>query len=601
MCGIAGIVRRDGYPLSKDLNQLREMLSHRGPNGSGFECFENVGLVHTRLSIIDLEGGRQPLFDRAKRCVLVANGEIYNYVELMAELQGHGAEFLTHSDSETILHAYLQHGFKCFEHLNGMFAFALLDREKRQLILARDRLGIKPLFYAALPNGIIFASELRAIVPFLPSVQVNPSALSEYLNNQFNTGRATILQGIERVLPGEYLVIDIQDLSLTQCIYWSPFSVTPRQMTEAQALEEFDGLFGRVMVEHMRSDVPYGLFLSSGVDSAVICSKLHELQQNRIQSFSIGFREHANKDERSGADVMSRLFGTEHRFIALTGDMLVKRIPHTVWIADELMRDYAMLPTSVLAETAARDLRVVFTGEGGDEVFAGYHRYRPPLLVRWLKMLQHGGSGGFRTRGQWNNIEILMPDLKILCKEARMPFVRAFSRSPKEWSWMQRAQYVDMTTALSDNLLVKVDRTLMAFGLEGRVPFLDHRIVEFGLSLPDHLKVQSGHAKWLLKRYGERRIPHDHLFRKKRGFHVPIEAVLASGLVQGLKERLPLNEGIKEWFDSRALKRFLAGANVKRDSRTLWSLMQLAIWHKLFVQHRGRQVPSVCEEPLDWI
>lgn len=601
MCGIAGIVKRDGQPSPEDLNRLRDLLGHRGPNGFGVECFENVGLVHTRLSIIDLEGGRQPLHDVRNRCFLVANGEVYNYVELMAELQGHGAEFLTHSDSETILHAYLRHGLKCFEHLNGMFAFALLDREKRQLILARDRLGIKPLFYVVLPDGILFASELKALVPFLTSVQVNPHALSEYLNNQFNTGRKTVVDGIERVLPGEYLVIDTRDISVTRGIYWSPLSVTPRQVTEAQALEEFDGLFGRVMVEHMRSDVPYGLFLSGGVDSAVICSKLHELQQNRIQSFSIGFREHASKDELPGAEAMAGLFGTQHRSIVLTGDMLIKRIPHTVWIADELMRDYAMLPTSVLAETAARELRVVFTGEGGDEVFAGYHRYRPPLLVRWLKMLRHGGSGGFRTRGQWLNADILGGELEAIRNEARMPFVRAWSQAQGEWSWMQRAQYVDMTTALPDNLLVKVDRTLMAFGLEGRVPFLDHRIVEFGLSLPDDLKLRSGHAKWLLKHYGERKIPHDHLFRKKRGFHVPIEAVLASGLVRGLKERLPFNDGIREWFDSRALKSFLSRADVKRDSRTLWSLMQFAIWHRLFVEYRGLQVPSVCEEPLDWI
>jgi asparagine synthase (glutamine-hydrolysing) len=601
MCGIAGIVSRDGQPSPQDLERLRRMLGHRGPNGFGLECFENVGLVHTRLSIIDLEGGRQPLFDRSKRCVLVANGEIYNYVELMDELKRKGAEFLTRSDSETILHAYLQHGLECFRHLNGMFAFALLDREKRQLILARDRLGIKPLFYAVLPHCILFASELRAIVPFLPSLQVNPRALSEYLNNQFNTGRKTILQGIERVLPGEYLVIDTQDLSVTHGIHWSPLSVTPRCVTEAQAMEEFDGLFGRVMVEHMRSDVPYGLFLSGGVDSAVICSRLHELQQNRIQSFSIGFTEHGKQNELSGAEAIAKLFGTEHQSIVLSSDMLIERIPHTVWMADELMRDYAMLPTSVLAETASRDLRVVFTGEGGDEVFAGYHRYSPPLPVRWLKLLLHGGSGGFRTRSQWSNAAILNSRLQCLQNEARMPFVQAWKQTPRDWSWMQRAQYVDMTTALPDNLLVKVDRTLMAFGLEGRVPFLDHRIVEFGLSLPDKLKLQSGHAKWLLKRYGERRIPHEHLFRKKRGFHVPIEAIFTQELVTGLKDKLPMNAGIAEWFDEKALKAFLAHATPQRDSRTLWSLMQFAIWHKLFVEYRGLRRPSVCESPLDWM
>lgn len=601
MCGIAGLIKRNERVSWEECGQLQKLLAHRGPDGSGIEFFDNVGLVHTRLSIIDLEGGKQPLRDIDNRCFLVANGEIYNYVELMAELQGAGARFLTRSDSETILHSYLHHGLDCFCHLNGMFAFALLDRANNRMLLARDRLGIKPLFYAVLPDAVVFSSELKAILPFLPSVSVNPRGLMEYLANQFNTGRKTIIEGVFRVLPGEYLVIDIQNLSITTHSYWDPKSVAPRELSEEEALEEFDGLFRQVMTEHMRSDVPYGLFLSGGVDSAVICSKLHELQQNRIQSFSIGFQEHENKNELSGAEAMALLFGTQHQSIGLTGDMLITRIPHTVWIADELMRDYAMLPTSVLAEIASKDLKVVFTGEGGDEVFSGYHRYRPPLFLRWLKMLLNSDSGGFRIHGQWRNPELFGDELSQIRDDARRPFIHAWSHTPKSWSWMQRAQYVDMTTALPDNLLVKVDRTLMAFGLEGRVPFLDHRIVEFGLSLPDDLKVRGGHGKWLLKHYGERKIPRAHLYQKKRGFHVPIEAVLAPELVKGLRAKLPLNEGIRAWFDLNALRSFLSRLDVGRDSRTLWSLMQFAIWHRLFVECRGSRVPSVCENPLDWI
>jgi asparagine synthase (glutamine-hydrolysing) len=261
------------------------------------------------------------------------------------------------------------------------------------------------------------------------------------------------------------------------------------------------------MREHMRADVPFGLFLSGGLDSAVLACQLQAQGAGRIHSYSVGYRGTAMAHELDEAQRVADWFGFEHHALELELDQVFARIPHSIWAADELMRDYACLPTSILAETAARDLKVVFSGEGGDEAFAGYRRYRPTALERWGKSLLHPGSGGFRTRPQWSRRwmrRLFGPALANADGRARQPFIDAWQSTPSGWSDLQRRQYTDLVTALPDNLLVKTDRMLMAFGLEGRVPFLDHRLVEFGLSLPDRLKVRGRTGKWLLRQWADR-------------------------------------------------------------------------------------------------
>jgi asparagine synthase (glutamine-hydrolysing) len=279
------------------------------------------------------------------------------------------------------------------------------------------------------------------------------------------------------------------------------------------------------------------------------------------------------------------------------------RIPHTVWAADELMRDYASLPTSILAQEAARELKVVFSGEGGDEVFAGYRRYRPPPLERWAKGLIRPGSGGFRTRPQWQWrwVRALFGGALLRTSDDRGPFLAAWRASPRDWSDLQRRQYTDLVTALPDNLLVKTDRMLMGFGLEGRVPFLDHRIVEFGLSLPDALKIRGRDGKWLLKRWAEPLLPPGHLRRPKRGFHVPVGDWLTGDVADQVGRRLTQNRGIREWFKPGAIPRLAAARRSGRGgSRELFGLMQFAIWHRLFIEQPGLR-PAPDEDPLDWI
>lgn len=369
MCGIAGIVLRGSAVTAALLQPMVERLRHRGPDGEGVFAEGPFGLVHTRLSIIDLSGGRQPIFGNGNRLAVVANGEIYNYVELQDELAKAGRVFATHSDSECILHTYALDPVNFVDRLHGMFAFALYDGERQKLVLGRDRLGIKPLFYALLPDRFVFASELKAILPLLPKPPaMDAAAFSQFLHNHCNSGEQTIFQGIRRLLPGEIIEVDAE-LNLHRRRYWSALHVQSRQLGFAEAEAEFEGLFEQVMKEHVRAEVPYGLFLSGGNDSAIMLAMLARFQDKPVRTLSIGFADAEMKGELDDAERIARVFSSQHTSIRLPRADFLKRIPHTVWAADDLMRDYASLPTSALSEAAAKELKVAFSGEGGDEVF----------------------------------------------------------------------------------------------------------------------------------------------------------------------------------------------------------------------------------------
>jgi asparagine synthase (glutamine-hydrolysing) len=562
-----------------------------------------VALSHTRLSIIDLAGGDQPMHSADGTLSLCANGEIYNYLELREELKERGCVFATNSDSECILQAYRAYGLDCVHSLHGMFAIALYDKQEGRLLLARDRLGIKPLYYAFCRDKLVFASEIKALLPLLDHApDINISALNQFMQNQFQSGEETIIRGVYRVLPGEMLSVG-SDLHLRRTEYWSALATEPREMTYTQAQEEFDNLFPQVLQEHLRSDVPYGLFLSGGVDSAVLLAMLHRYQDKTVRTFSIGFKDSAMRDELEEASFISGKFPTQHTPIRIDQDDLFRRVVYSVWTADELMRDYAQLPTMYLAEQASRELKVVLTGEGGDEVFAGYGRYRGGI-ESWMKGLLAPDTGGFRTRGQMRGHwlrRIYGPELRAVQGDFRDPFVRAYGQTPKYWSGLQRRQYTDIATALPDNLLLKVDKMLMGFGLEGRVPFLDHRIVRFGLSLPDELKIRSGQGKAFLRQWAKQYLPGDYLNKKKSGFHVPVADWLSGSFLDSLREHLPRHRGIREYFRHREVSRLLERHKQKGGlTREAWSLMQFAIWFNLFIE-RDRPLPTPEENPLNWL
>lgn len=602
MCGIAGIVARHSVPTGLP-QELAHRLRHRGPDDHGIYQADNIALVQTRLSIIDLEHGHQPI-ESDDPLVLIANGEVYNYIELNESLKQSGRRFATASDSETILHCYADAGIDGLARLHGMYAYAIYDGRQRKLILGRDRLGIKPLYYTRTDKQLLFASELKALVPALEtSPEIDPKAVVEFLQNQFISGRDTAVRQIKRVLPGEILEID-ENLDITTHRYWSAVDVAPQPLDESTAEESFNTLFDQVMREHIRSDVPFGVFLSGGVDSATILAMLRRFVPGELHTYSVGWAGVDMRDEIDDAARIAERFDTQHTVLRLTRDQVFSRIPHMIWSTDELMRDYACLPTSLLAEAAARELKVVFTGEGGDEAFAGYTRYRKSMLERKLRSLYAPGSGGFRTRGQLTRSvtrALLGNELSQCTADHRLPFVQAWQTTPNSWSDIQRSQFVDLTTALPNNLLVKVDRMLMAFGQEGRVPFLDHRIVEFGLSLPDELKIHKTLGKYFLRRWAERLLPKDHLALKKRGFHVPAGEWFNTSFVSELEKRLIANPVISRWFDVAGIRR-IAEEHRRGHSRTraLWCLMQFAIWHKTVVEAPDCRV-GIDENPLDWV
>ncbi len=600
MCGIGGVLMKHGCADPGLLERMAATLAHRGPDDQGMHVAGPLGMVQTRLSIIDLEHGHQPLVDGA--LALTANGEIYNFVELRRSLEARGRRFATASDSETILHTYALDGCDGLRSLNGMFAFALFDANARELVLARDRLGVKPLYYAHLDDRLLFASELKALLAVWPRErEIDPGALLQSLQNRFNTGETSLVRGIRRLPPGTALVVDAE-LKVREHRYWSPLDVRPRRLDFDEAVEEFEPLFRRVMLEHLRADVAHGLFLSSGVDSGILLAMVSELTGRPVHTFSVGYRDPAIGDELADAATIARRFEADHVEIRLDRDEVFRRLPHTVWSTDDLLHDYACLPTSFLAERAARALKVVLTGEGGDEVFAGYGRYRRTLPQRWLKNMVAPGSGGYRTRGEWRSgwvRDVLGPELRAADAARRAPVIAAWRATPADWTDVTRCQLADLVTWLPDELLVKTDRVLMSFGLEGRVPFLDHRVVEFGLSLPDSLKVGGRQGKLFLKRWGERRLPPAHLWRRKRGFYVPMRGWLHGAFLDRLAVHLPGHPAIRRWFRADAVARLLreqqAGGNM---THAIWGLVQLAIWHRIFIDGH---VPGRDEDPVEWI
>ncbi|NKF21650.1 asparagine synthase (glutamine-hydrolyzing) [Solimonas marina] len=605
MCGIAGMVRRDGAVDEDALLRMAGRLTHRGPEDSGTYVSDGFGIAHTRLAIIDLAGGHQPLFDAAQRYALVCNGEIYNFVELRRELEALGHRFLTGSDSEVALHGYAEWGPASFKRLHGMYAYALYDHARRELWLVRDRVGIKPLYVAELPDRVLYASELKALLPLLPQRQVHEPALAQFFENQFSTGTDTVIRGVRRVMPGTALKIGA-DLRVETHRYWSATEApAPRARSFEDAVDEWEPLFEQVMREHMRSDVPYGVFLSGGVDSAVLLAQLKRLHTQPVKSWSIGWQDTDEGDELDAAARIAAELGAEHHPIRLDRRAVFHRLPRMTWAADDLMRDYASLPTLALAEAAGSELKVVFSGEGGDEAFAGYGRYRPDVFERTFKALRWPGSGGFRVRGELDPAwvqRLFVPALQGALARHRQPFVDAWQQTPKAWTDLQRRQYVDLTTNLPDDLLVKADRMLMAHSIEGRVPFLDHRVIEFGLSLPDALKVSSKSGKVFVKRWAERYVPRDHLWQHKRGFHVPIGEWLRGTFLDTLAEKLPASAAIRQWCEPSAVRELLAREHARYDvTREVWSLMQFAIWHRLFIEADGSQVPGSDEDPLAWL
>jgi asparagine synthase (glutamine-hydrolysing) len=571
MCGIAGITMAPGMapPAESTLRALQAALAHRGPDGSGSVMIGQTALVHNRLAIIDLAGGDQPLF--AGPATLIANGEIYNDLALRAAMPD--VSFATGSDCEPPLHLWRRDGDAYALHLRGMFAIAIHDRGGRTLTLTRDPFGIKPLFITIIEGGVAFASEPQALLAAgLCTRELRPQARDELLQLQFTTGADTIFAGIRRVLPGETLRIADGAIVEHRRIAALPEG-GPEQIGEAEALDRLDRALMDSVEHHQRSDVPYGMFLSGGIDSASILACMARLSGAPL-AFTAGFDVPGAADERAQAAHIAKTVGARHEAIEISAPMVWRHLPKIVAAMDDPAADYAIIPSYFLAERARRDVRVVLCGEGGDEIFAGYGRYRSAMRPWFL------GGRAMRGRGIFHRLDVLraVPPGWHDGTEAG----EASAASPGR-SRLQAAQAADIADWLPNDLLTKLDRCLMAHGVEGRTPFLDPVVAAAGFRLPDALKIHDGRGKFLLRLWLSRALPEAQPFAPKQGFTVPVGAWIAAQAAR-LGPLVAAQAGVAEvaWPD-RVLSLF-NNADSKRAGLGAWMLLFYALWHRVHIE-----------------
>ena len=583
MCGIAGLMTVNAAPDEGVLDRMAAALAHRGPDGHGRHVGGNVGLIQNRLSIIDLEGGRQPI-TAADGCAIVANGEVYNYLELKSDMPGQA--FATGSDCEPPLHLYRHQGLSFARSLRGMYALAIHDPARRQLVLSRDPFGIKPLYLVEMQPGLAFASEPQALIKAgLVAPEINAKARAELLQMQFTTGLDTIFQGIRRLAPGETAVAENGCIQESRLLPALPAG-GPQAGDLDTLLDQLDEVLTESVDLHQRSDVPYGMFLSGGIDSSVVLALMARLNPKGVLAFTAGFSGTNAHDERDHARELARITGARHVEVDFTESDFWSLLPQVAACMDDPAADYACLPTFKLAAEARKQVKVILSGEGGDELFGGYGRYRHAMRP-WPF------ARPMRRTGTFDGLEVLRDGVADGWRDGIKAAERTQAAGGR--STLQRAQAIDCADWLPNDLLTKADRCLMANAVEGRVPFLDPVVAAFAFRLPDHLKVRKGLGKWLLRKWLETALPAARPFDKKRGFTVPVgEWIARSPHLGALVAAQP---GITEICRPKAVEALFA-SGAKETGFACWTLLFYALWHR---RHVLGKIPEgdVCFELSD--
>ena len=568
MCGIAGLILSSSAapPDPAVLSKLIDSLHHRGPDGTGHAVVGRVALVHNRLSIIDLVTGDQPLF--AGSATLVCNGEVYNYRELRAGMPD--VKFATNSDCEPPLHLWLQDGADYAQSMRGMYAVAIHERNARTVTLTRDAFGIKPLYTAPVAGGMAFSSEPRAMLESgLVARKVRAAARDELLQLQFTTGADTIFEGIQRVLPGETLTCADGHIIDRRRISPLPDG-GPETIDEDAALKRLDKALEESVDLHQRSDVPYGMFLSGGIDSATLIALMARLNKDPVVAFTAGFDSPGAADERDHAAAVAKAVGAKHETIEVNEKMVWDHLPEIVACMDDPTADYAIIPTWFLARRARQDVKVVLSGEGGDEIFGGYDRYRRAMRPWWL-----GGQTPW-LGGSFDKVNVLREKPVhwrdgMAAAEARVAEL-GLSR-------LASAQALDIADWLPHDLLLKLDRCLMAHAIEGRTPFLDKGVAEAAFRLPDGLKVRDGMGKWILRKWLEKNLPVARPFAPKQGFTVPVgEWIKGRGTELG--KLVAAQPGVAEIAYPEKVEALFANIGRWRHGFACWKLLFYALWHR---------------------
>ena len=629
MCGICGIVNFNGSdPVDRvTIERMTESLAHRGPDDAGYFVEGQVGLGHRRLSIIDLSGGGQPIFNEDQSAAIVFNGEIYNYRDLADELKTAGHTFRTRSDTETILHAYEEYGDDCVQQLRGMFGFAIWDGAKRRLLLARDRLGVKPVYYYRDDRFLAFASEIKSLLEIrsIPR-EVDPEAFDMYLSLRYVPGPRTMFKNIFRLQPGHVLAADDSGVRIAK--YWDIDYPETEPRSPEYLLERFRELLDESVRMRLLSEVPLGVFLSGGLDSSAILATMSKYAgDSRVKTFSIGYQaspaEEMASNEFGYARVAADAFSSEHHEYRLDAPSFAEFVPDLVSYLDEPLADPSCIPLYFISKLAREHITVVLSGEGADEILAGYGIYGRMLaldriyagsgplrrLAPWAahltpsEKLRHyvrmcgqpletryrGVSRGFTDEGK---LRLVGADrMKQSGRQLRNVF-GAYFKAVEKASPLDRMLYVDAKVWLPDDLLIKADKMTMANGLELRVPFLDHKMVEFAATLPNASKIHGRGGKTLLRSAMRGVLPDAIIDRPKKGFPIPIGSWLRTSLRQFTRDHLLARDSAcGRYVDRAETARLVEEHEQGRADRSqeIWTLLVFEFWHRHFIEDHPRQ------------
>jgi asparagine synthase (glutamine-hydrolysing) len=632
MCGIAGFLYADPNlpPVPGVLKAMGDSIAHRGPDAEGFWEEPGLGLVHRRLSIIDLAGGDQPIGNEDGSVQVVFNGEIYNYRSLRTELESRGHRFRTRSDTEVLVHLYEEQGERLVERLRGMFAFALWDRTRRQLLLARDRVGIKPLYVYRDGEKLVFGSELKAILAHSGvNRRVDVAALEDYLTFGMVPGARSIFQAVEKLPPAHTLVARSRDLDRPPRRYWRLQIESDPERDSDDWQEAIRAKLAEAVRLHLIADVPVGAFLSGGLDSSAVVAASAGSTQGPLRTFSIGFREEAFSELPYARRVAER-FGTQHAEEIVTPEA-VSLLDELTHYYDEPFADSSAIPTFLLARLASRSVKVAISGDGGDEAFGGYARYAHDLkeaavrrrLPDWFRRVALGPMARAWPKADWLprplRVKTALTNLALdpgaayantltLCRTPMRRRLMAPDLSAGLGSHdphtIIRDDYAtaphddplggmiaaDVATVLPDDFLVKIDRASMAHGLEVRPPLLDHELLEFAARIPSRWKVRRGETKWIFKQACSRTLPDEVVWRRKQGFEIPVDAWLRGPLrpvfeSAVLDSRARVGDMINQGIARQIYRAHLAGT--RRSGGILWSLLILALWAERYLGHPG--------------
>lgn len=624
MCGIAGQISLD--PTARldesDVRPMCDVIVHRGPDDQGFHVDGPLAMGMRRLSIIDLSGGHQPLFNEDGTIAVIQNGEIYNFRELREELEKKGHRFATHSDTEAIVHLYEEYGTACVEKLRGMFAIAIWDAPKRRLLLARDRLGIKPLYYGKANGRLLFGSELKSLLAAGLDRTIDPQALHDYLTLTHIPAPATIFRDARKLPPGHRMIVENGTTTIER--YWNlDLTPDPSLANEQTALEAVRDAVDDAVRSHLVSDVPLGVFLSGGVDSATLVACMRKFHTGELKTFSIGFEE-KTFSELDRARIAAKKYETDHHELVVTPDAAAL-VPELVSSFDEPYADSSAIPVLCVSRLARDHVTVALSGEGGDEIFAGYKTYSATVLAGWYRRMvpsparkllaamvgqlpvSHGKvsfdymAKRFVAGADRDPLEAHLSWKAILDEDAKrevyasppagvdetLRLYREAASDVDRNDLLAQLLAIDTRIGLESDMLVKADRMTMAVSLEGRVPLLDHPLVELVARIPSRLKMKRQQKKFLLRKAMEDRLPHETLHGPKQGFNVPIPSWIVGPLRERVHDTLaPDRIRQSGFFDPDAVQRLIrAHESKERDhSRDIWTLLMFQSWYDALSQ-----------------